>query len=1035
MKWLNGLVLLLSISGLLLVNCASIEKGDSWIQVVDSTSIIAPEISPAIVNHSPVATVSFFSQKDVFLDQLAENTWNYLHSDWATDNHLPWSWRSASLTGGDYDNPAEIGFYALSWIAAYDLQHSWSPTWTQTESEVGAILDQLRTWQTDPVYGKNAYNNSVFYQWYWINSSPPRVGDNVGDNHLVPSVDNAWLAASLITIREYAEAKNHPVLAQKASAILNDMDFTLWYHYDTHRFSWGTIENPQGGTQADYYSNENRIINFVSRALGQLSASEFQLSLEALEKPSGTYDGIAVDRVAWDGSYFTYAGPALFIREMDTLYGWNTIVPATRAQIKYAENQNYAAWGLSDSYDAGAGGYVQQGAPPIAMSDPAETKAGLVTPHAGTLALITPFAPQSITNLESISSTFICDDPSYGFRDSVMTKTGTDYGNCSDRFSALAQEWVFLSIADHENGFIWNYFYRDEDVVATHAEMYDPAWTMVWSDEFNGTGSINPSNWIYDTGTGYPGGPPNWGTGEIESYTNSTNNIFQSGGRLNIRALHTGTDPLANWTSSRIETVRTDFQPPPNGLMAVEARIQLPNVTATNGLGYWPAFWMLGEPYRGNYWNWPSIGEIDIMENVNGLNQWWGTFHCGTYPGGPCNEASGLGGNVSNINPSLQSAFHTYRMEFDKSVTPQQIRWYVDGIQRHIVYSDQVDSTTWNDATNHGFFILLNLAIGGGWPGNPTDATVSGGTMLVDYVRVYYLGIPIVHSILRASLNPTSAASVNFTVTFSEPVTGVDASDFTLTKTGSISGGLVTNVSGSGVTRMVTVSIGGGNGTLRLDVPNTATITDLAGHPLSGLPYTSGETYTVQKMLTFRSNGAQDGWILESTEFSNAGGTLNNTATTFVLGDNAADKQYRSILSFYTAPLPDTAVITKVTLKIKQYGAPTGTNPFTTHGVLYVDIRTGAFGGNGALQTLDFQVTASKAAAGTIPNAPVNGWYSKVWNANIFSYINKTGVTQFRLRFQKDDNDDLGADYLAFLSGNAATISARPTLVIEYYVP
>ncbi len=186
---------------------------------------------------------------------------------------------------------------------------------------------------------------------------------------------------------------------------------------------------------------------------------------------------------------------------------------------------------------------------------------------------------------------------------------------------------------------------------------------------------------------------------------------------------------------------------------------------------------------------------------------------------------------------------------------------------------------------------------------------------------------------------------------------------------------------------------------------------------------------------TFNSQGASDGWVLESTETSNVGGTMNNTATTFFVGDNAADKQYRAILSFYTATLPDTAVITKVTLKIKQYGAPTGTNPFTTHGLLYFDIKTGAFSSNGALQLGDFQAAPSKAVAGAIPNAPVNGWYSKVWNANIFSYINKTGVTQFRLRFQKDDNDDLGADYLAFLSGNAGTVSYRPTLIIEYYVP
>ena len=89
-------------------------------------------------------------------------------------------------------------------------------------------------------------------------------------------------------------------------------------------------EDPQGGGPADYYSNENRIINFVARALGQLSAEEFRLSLEALTQTAKAYDSITVEKVAWDGSYFTYTSPALFIREVDTSYGPGTIVPGNR---------------------------------------------------------------------------------------------------------------------------------------------------------------------------------------------------------------------------------------------------------------------------------------------------------------------------------------------------------------------------------------------------------------------------------------------------------------------------------------------------------------------------------------------------------------------------------------------------------------------------------------------------------------------------------------------------------------------------------
>lgn len=262
------------------------------------------------------------------------------------------------------------------------------------------------------------------------------------------------------------------------------------------------------------------------------------------------------------------------------------------------------------------------------------------------------------------------------------------------------------------------------------------AWTQQWVDEFNGSGAVSGSNWIYDIGHCYPGCPAgNWGTGEIAAHTNSTANVNQTGGHLAITPIRDG---AGNWTSGRIETQRTDFQPPAGGAMAIEASIQVPNVTGAAAQGYWPAFWTLGAPFRGVYTNWPGVGEIDILENINGTNTVYGTLHCGVSPGGPCNETTGLGGNRAGASPSLQAAYHTYRMEFDKSVSPQQLRWYLDGSLYHTVNANQVDATTWNNATNHGFFIILNVAIGGGWPGNPTAATVSGIPMNVDYVRVFY---------------------------------------------------------------------------------------------------------------------------------------------------------------------------------------------------------------------------------------------------------------------------------------------------------
>jgi hypothetical protein len=127
-----------------------------------------------------------------------------------------------------------------------------------------------------------------------------------------------------------------------------------------------------------------------------------------------------------------------------------------------------------------------------------------------------------------------------------------------------------------------------------------PGYTLTWGDDFNGPANTLPSsaNWIIDTGTSYPGGAPNWGTGEVETYTRSTKNIALDGnGHLVITALRS---PSGAWTSGKIETVRQDFVAKAGGKMIIQATLNLPNV-GPNSLGYWPAFWTLGASFRGNY--------------------------------------------------------------------------------------------------------------------------------------------------------------------------------------------------------------------------------------------------------------------------------------------------------------------------------------------------------------------------------------------------------------------------------------------------
>jgi hypothetical protein len=303
---------------------------------------------------------------------------------------------------------------------------------------------------------------------------------------------------------------------------------------------------------------------------------------------------------------------------------------------------------------------------------------------------------------------------------------------------------------------------------------------------------------------------------------------------------------------------------------------------------------------------------------------------------------------------------------------------------------------------------------------------------------------PVVTASDRGYTSPTSKKVVNFKVLFSETVTGVDKTDFVLVKTGAITGASITQVIDDGLGKYtVIINTGTLNGTLRLNVANNGSIKDLAGNALA-VPFTTGQTYTVQKVQTFTSQPGYDGWLLESTATSNMGGSFNVLAPTFNLGDDAARKQYRGLLSFSTAGLPDTAVITKVTLKVKK-STITGAATFVMFGGLKLDVKKGPFGAL-ALAKTDFEALTGATGKSYGPytalvpvanvytvNLPVSGATS------VAPYINKmttlNGVTQFRLRFTKGDNANTVANFISFYTGNSTTAANRPTLTIEYYVP
>src|ERR1700760_1848406 len=251
-------------------------------------------------------------------------------------------------------------------------------------------------------------------------------------------------------------------------------------------------------------------------------------------------------------------------------------------------------------------------------------------------------------------------------------------------------------------------------------------WSTAFSDDFNGgSGAGVDSQWMYDTGAG-----ASFGTGEIETMTNSTSNVhLDGGGNLDLTALGSG----SSWTSDRVQTTSANVGAPAGGELEVTASIQQP----TGGLGYWPAFWMLGPG------QWPENGEIDIMEDVNALSEVAGTVHCGVDPNGPCNEPNGVGSGLRACS-GCQSGYHTYTMILNRTNTAaESVTFSLDGSAYFTVTEAQVGTSTWQAAFDHNLSIILDLAMGGGYPNGvcgcstPTSSTASGGTMSVGYVAAY----------------------------------------------------------------------------------------------------------------------------------------------------------------------------------------------------------------------------------------------------------------------------------------------------------
>lgn len=241
---------------------------------------------------------------------------------------------------------------------------------------------------------------------------------------------------------------------------------------------------------------------------------------------------------------------------------------------------------------------------------------------------------------------------------------------------------------------------------------------LVWSDEFNTPGLPDSSKWTFETGGG------GWGNNELQYYTSRTENARIEDTVLIIEARKEAYGGK-QYTSARLITYYN------NHLWKygkMEAKIKLPY-----GQGIWPAFWMLGQGiFNGNPW--PACGEIDIMEMVGGGegrdDKTYGTAHWADANG----DHAQYGGSYQLATGIYADTFHVFAIEW----AVNYIKWFVDGKQFHVI---DISPSTLSEFRDD-YFILLNIAVGGNWPGSPNSSTVFPQQMQVDYVRVYQLTTP-----------------------------------------------------------------------------------------------------------------------------------------------------------------------------------------------------------------------------------------------------------------------------------------------------
>ncbi|MGK0365451.1 MAG: beta-glucanase (GH16 family) [Saprospiraceae bacterium] len=444
-------------------------------------------------------------------------------------------------------------------------------------------------------------------------------------------------------------------------------------------------------------------------------------------------------------------------------------------------------------------------------------------------------------------------------------------------------------------------------------------WNLVWEDEFFGS-TLDATKWSHQTGGG------GWGNNELQNYTDRIDNTVVVGGVLQITAKEEffgGND----YTSARIRTINQgDFT---YGKM--EASIKAPS-----GQGIWPAFWMM--PTDNTYGIWPSSGEIDIMELLgHQTNITYGTAHYGN----SFSDKSSSGGSFNTGTP-FSDAFHTYSVEWG----PTQIKWFIDGFNFHTMDDTDADFNTYLWPFNHDFHFILNVAVGGDWPGSPDATTVFPATMEVDWVRVYQKledikisGNDLVEPSIAGSAYqvPTvTGMTYNWTAPSGVTITSGQGTPQITVNWGTIGGDVTVDITDgcstesivlsvtvsanlwdnynfeSGYSNWRTINSNGANAAFNLDVVNPYEATTSACVQVTSLPpnrwdtqlgranidWIPGENYT----LSFWAKGTTTGHDLDIA-FINQESFVYYAGTTFFITDQWAEYSFS-----YNAPVSATVL-------------------------------------------------------------------------------------------------------------------------------